>query len=49
MDLSPFDLENWLIRCKGARINLDHSGVPSPYADGFNPHVDQYDIDDYEL
>lgn len=49
MDLPPFDLENWLIRCKGARINLDHSGAPSPYTDGFNAHVDQHDIDDYEL
>lgn len=38
-----------MIRCKSARINLDHSGAPSPYADGFNPNVDQYDTDDYEL
>jgi aspartate/methionine/tyrosine aminotransferase len=49
LGLPPFDLEDWLIKCRGAKINLDHSGAPSPYKDGFDPSIDQWDTDDYEL
>jgi aspartate/methionine/tyrosine aminotransferase len=39
LELSPFDLENWLLRCKDAKIVMDHSGCPSPYEDGFSPEI----------
>jgi aspartate/methionine/tyrosine aminotransferase len=39
MNFPPFLLEDWLIRCQGARIDLDHSGAPSPYGEGFDPCI----------
>jgi len=39
MNFEPFLLEDWLIRCLGARIDLDHSGAPNPMRDGFDPCV----------
>jgi len=39
MKFEPFLLEDWLIRCLGAKIDLDHSGAPNPMRDGFDPCV----------
>lgn len=39
MKFPPFLLEDWLIKCKGAKVDLDHSGAPSPFGDGFDPCV----------
>ncbi|MDD1756216.1 MAG: pyridoxal phosphate-dependent aminotransferase [Methanomassiliicoccales archaeon] len=39
MKFEPFLLEEWLIRCLGAKIDLDHSGAPNPLRDGFDPCV----------
>jgi hypothetical protein len=39
MNFEPFLLEEWLIKCLGARIDLDHSGAPNPMRDGFDPCV----------
>lgn len=39
MRFPPFLLEEWLIKCRGARVDLDHSGAPSPFGDGFDPCV----------
>jgi aspartate/methionine/tyrosine aminotransferase len=39
MKFPPFLLEDWLIRCQGAKIDLDHSGAPSPYGEGFDPCI----------
>ena len=39
MRFEPFHLEDWLIRCRGARIDLDHSGAPDPRRDGFDPCI----------
>ncbi|MEM2944193.1 MAG: pyridoxal phosphate-dependent aminotransferase [Methanomassiliicoccales archaeon] len=49
MNLPPLDLEEWLIRCRGARIDLDRSGSPPPYGDGFNPSIDILMEEDYEI
>jgi aspartate/methionine/tyrosine aminotransferase len=39
MRFEPFLLEDWLIKCLGAKIDLDHSGAPNPMRDGFDPCV----------
>lgn len=39
MRFEPFHLEDWLIRCRRARIDLDHSGAPNPMREGFDPCV----------
>lgn len=39
MRLAPFELEDWLMRCRGAKIVMDHSGSPPPYEDGFAPEI----------
>ncbi len=45
-------LEEWLIDCKGAEIELDHSGAPTPFGEGFDPCVQgegwlsEFDLED---
>ena len=39
MNYPPDLLEEWLIKCKGARIELDHSGAPTPFGGGFDPCI----------
>ncbi|HTY47646.1 MAG TPA: pyridoxal phosphate-dependent aminotransferase [Methanomassiliicoccales archaeon] len=39
MRFEPLLLEEWLLKCRGAKIDLDHSAAPTPYGDGFDPCV----------
>ncbi len=49
MDLPPFLLEDWLLRCRGAKIVMDHSGAPPPYKEGFPADIDIGTVDEAEL
>jgi aspartate/methionine/tyrosine aminotransferase len=50
MSFEPFLLEDWLIRCLGARIDLDHSGAPNPLREGFDPCVGgEAFLDEFEV
>jgi aspartate/methionine/tyrosine aminotransferase len=50
MSFEPFLLEDWLIRCLGAKIDLDHSGAPNPMRDGFDPCVGgEAFLDEFEV
>jgi len=50
MKFEPFLLEDWLIRCLGAKIDLDHSGAPNPMRDGFDPCVGgEAFLDEFEV
>ena len=50
MNFEPFLLEDWLIRCLGARIDLDHSGAPNPMREGFDPCVGgEAFLDEFEV
>ncbi len=50
MSFEPFLLEDWLIRCLGARIDLDHSGAPNPMREGFDPCVGgEAFLDEFEV
>jgi len=49
MRSAAFLLDDWLLKCRGARIDLDHSGMPSPYSEGFDPQIDDADLDGLEL
>ena len=50
MRFAPFLLEDWLIKCRGAAIDLDHSGAPTPFGDGFDPCIGgEAWLDDLEL
>ena len=48
MRFEPFLLEDWLIECLGASIDLDHSGAPDPSGEGFSPSVDESDLSEFE-
>ncbi len=39
MRFEPLLLEDWLLRCRGAKIDLDRSAAPTPFGDGFDPCV----------
>lgn len=49
MRFEPFLLEDWLIECLGARIDLDHSGAPAPWRDGFAPQVEDSGLNEFEV
>jgi len=50
MNFEPFLLEDWLIRCLGAKIDLDHSGAPNPMREGFDPCVGgEAFLDEFEV
>jgi aspartate/methionine/tyrosine aminotransferase len=52
LNYPPDLLEEWLIGCKGATIELDHSGAPAPFGDGFDPCIlgegslNEFDLED---
>ncbi|MEM0448256.1 MAG: pyridoxal phosphate-dependent aminotransferase [Methanomassiliicoccales archaeon] len=48
MRFEPFLLEEWLLRCRGACIDMDRSGAPEPYEEGFRPKVNDWEIDEFE-
>jgi aspartate/methionine/tyrosine aminotransferase len=49
MRFEPFLLEEWLIECLGARIDLDHSGAPDPSSEGFSPSIVDAELDEFEV
>ncbi|MCU0860731.1 MAG: pyridoxal phosphate-dependent aminotransferase [Methanomassiliicoccales archaeon] len=49
MRFEPFLLEDWLIECLGARIDLDHSGAPAPWRDGLAPQVEDSGLNEFEV